>query len=177
MVNNQIKLARLSAADILRLKPVFQDEQVVRPSHLQLPENPLALDWALETLAANHHCFGIYLGTHQRLVGMIAADPSLDDDGKAIPHSLTISYLLNRTEWGQHVMTEAVRLFCRSINPEDQRLVIVAEVLRINQRSMRVLQNANFKMTAASDDQITFWKWSRRVNRQKGLAADLALRV
>lgn len=169
-----LKLTPLTMSDYLALLPILSDPRVVVPSGLRLLNGGPALRWAIQTLLANHPCFGIKL-TPENLVGMIVCDPAVDQSNQLCPHRFELAYLLDFGCWGHHIMTNAVQIFEEVINPTDTQLVLVAKVRPTNLASLKVLANTGFKRVSSTDSQII--EWHLRRNHPKTVAGQPTLRV
>lgn len=162
MTKSIVQLNRLSSTDILTLLPVLSDKRVTMPARLVLPDDPNGLKWAIQTLANNHYCFGIYIKRKPKPVGMICCEPLRQKDGSLDPHSFEISYLLDHQYWNHHLMTDAVSLFCHFFNSSDDKLTLYAKTALTNKASSQVLLNAGFKQLTTNQDGLAVWRWLRQ---------------
>lgn len=160
----------------MELASTLSDQRVTIPSGLHLPKDSTSFYWALETLAKDHHCFGIYLLGQGQLVGMICCDPVIKE-GKLQPHQFEISYLLDHKWWGQHIMTKALKKFCQEFQPDDHQLSLRAATLLTNVGSQKVLERVSFTRDNCSHQGIISWRWDRSGGQSSELADSRKPRV
>lgn len=154
----KINFKRLDGKSILGLEDILRDERVTIPSGLQLPAGESSFLWALQTLANYHHCFGIYYGEDEQLVGMICCD-QVKQDEEAQSKEFEISYLIGHRWWGHHIMTNALQQFCRQYKRKEVGASLIATTLATNVASQKVLKRVGFKKINDDHQGVISWRY------------------
>lgn len=153
--NQQVVVRAVTTADSDQLSALLSDHKTVVQSGLQLPDpdNQVAWDWAMTTLANSQELLVIEDSKKGKIAGLI----SLLDRGDAYE----LGYLLGPAFRGRGLMTAAVKLLLDHFQKQGALITVIATTDRHNHASINVLLRNGFNQQAGGhhDGQIG-WTWS-----------------
>lgn len=143
-----IKTLRLSiqpgcADDLQAVLKLLEDDELVRLSGLQLPDDQMMRSWAVSNWLDQRQLLLINNQNNQ-LIGLIGLFSIYADDGQPCLGIAELGYLLEKSCWGNGIMTEALENILPALAESGVIKLLHANVASENIRSRSLLKKLGF---------------------------------
>ena len=139
----RLQIYQGSNDDLQAVLKLLKDDELVRLSGLQLPNDQMIRSWAVSNWLSQKQLLLINDQNNQ-LIGLIGLFSIYADDGQLCSKMAALGYLLKKSCWGNEIMTEALANVLPSLAKNSEFNLLHADVASENIRSQSLLKKLGF---------------------------------